>query len=229
MDRKKLLALALCVSLLVIIPSLAFARAGGGGGGGGGRGGLVGFILLPFLIIHSTIVTCMVVRRNKQCALLLERLAKKDSLWDMESIQARIEQVYFKVQNAWMERDQELCRDSVSDRLYQKHKLQTDEMLTQHRQNMLDRINLKEAKVVEVVDYRDDARDRVWVYVRGSMIDYIVDDRSGKVISGNDREPESFAELWKFVRGKTGWVLDEIDQDVTIRDLDRFKAQSEEV
>jgi hypothetical protein len=48
------------------------------------------------------------------------------------------------------------------------------------------------------------------------MIDYIVTDETGERISGNSSESEHFAELWKLVRGRTGWVLDQIDQSAGI-------------
>ena len=84
--------------------------------------------------------------------------------------------------------------------------MQTDQMLSEHRRNVLDRINLIEARIVEVADYKDDAKDKVWVYMKGSMIDYMVDGRTEATLSGNSTGSDKFAELWKFVRGPKGWV-----------------------
>jgi len=55
----------------------------------------------------------------------------------------------------------------------------------------------------------------IWVYIMGSMIDYIVDDRTQKRISGDSAYPEEFRELWKFILTPQGWVLDEICQTTT--------------
>lgn len=84
---------------------------------------------------------------------------------------------------------------------------------------MLEQINLKQAKVVNVADYLEDSRDCLCVYIKGSMIDYTVDDQTEERISGSSSKPEDFAELWKLVRGKTGWVLDEIEQSANIFEL----------
>lgn len=80
-------------------------------------------------------------------------------MWEIDRIKSRIEEVYFKVQMAWRDRDQEIAREYMSDRLYAKHKLQTDDMLKRGVENVMESINLKEVTIVEVLDYRDDSKD----------------------------------------------------------------------
>ena len=75
-------------------------------------------------------------KRNQQCEQLLGSLRLKDPAWNEDAIRARIEQTFFHVQNAWMARDQNLARSFMSDRLFEKHKLQTDDMISQHKQNI---------------------------------------------------------------------------------------------
>jgi len=169
----------------------------------------------------------MLGKKYRQCRELMQRLAQTDATWDLGSIERRIEQMYFKVQEAWMRRDQSIAREFMSDRLYEKHKMQTDLMRSEHRRNVLESINLTEAKVVNVSDYMDDSSDCFWVYIRGSMIDYIVNDQTGERISGDASKSEGFAEMWKVVRGKTGWVLDEIKQSATVFDLFGLHPYSE--
>ena len=59
------------------------------------------------------------------------------------------------------------------------------------------------------------------------MIDSTIREATGEVISGDKNDAELFTELWKFVRAKHGWVLDEIDQDVEIIDFLRMKSARE--
>jgi hypothetical protein len=59
------------------------------------------------------------------------------------------------------------------------------------------------------------------------MIDYTIDDTNNRVVSGNNTKAESFTELWKFVRGGNAWVLDEIDQNVSLSDLKGFVAKTD--
>jgi hypothetical protein len=190
----------------------AFARAGGGGGGGRTIHWILWLILLPVVIIYAEIVAYSVRKKYRQCRELLEQLEQTDASWDLRNIERRVERIYFKVQEAWMQRDQSIAREFMSDRLYEKHKLQTDLMLSNHRKNMLEDITLKQSKVVNVSNDVDDSKDYLWVYIEGSMIDYVVNDETGKRASEDSPRRKGFTELWKLVRGKTGWVLDEIEQ-----------------
>jgi hypothetical protein len=209
-SRLFLLIMAVVALGLTTASVEAFARAGGRGGGG--RISLILLlILLPLVVIYSAIVSYIVNKKHRQCRGLLQRLEQIDASWDPESIKRRVEQMYFKVQEAWMQRDQSIAREFMSDRLYEKHKMQTDVMRSEHRKNVLEQINLVQTKVVNVSDYADDSKDCLRVYIQGSMIDYMVNDQTGERISGDSRRLEFFAELWTLVRGKTGWVLDEIE------------------
>ena len=209
-------AISVVVLGLAATPVEAFARAGGAGGKGGTVSLVLYLILLPFIVIYSAIHSHVVNKKHRQCKELLQRLAKTDASWDPESIKRRVERMYFKVQEAWMQRDQSIAQGFMSDRLYQKHKMQTDLMRSEHRKNVLEEITLTQAKVINVSVCADDSKDGVWVYIEGSMIDYMVNDQTGKEIAGSTSKSEHFAEVWKLIRGRTGWVLDEIEQGANI-------------
>jgi predicted lipid-binding transport protein (Tim44 family) len=210
-----LYALALASVTLAATPELAFARAGGGGGRGGGGS----LIALPILIVYSLAVSWLVASKNRQCKDLTARLEAFDPMWNMDAISARVEETYFKVQEAWAARDQDIAKDYMSPRLYAKHKAQTDQMIREGRRNVLENVNLKQAKVIGVRDLRDDAKDRFWVHLKGSMVDYTVNDTTGGVVAGSMGKAENFTEIWSFVRGEKGWVLDEIDQEAGLTDI----------
>jgi hypothetical protein len=59
------------------------------------------------------------------------------------------------------------------------------------------------------------------------MIDYTIDDTNNRLVSGDSTKAESFTELWKFVRIGNTWVLDEIDQNVSLSDLKGFMAKTD--
>jgi hypothetical protein len=211
-------------TLLLLAPEVALARAGGGGGHG--KGSWVNLAMLPILLIYSALVTYQVRKKGKACNDLLARLEKQDPAWDPDSIKHRVEQVFFKVQQAWMARDQNLAKDCMSSAIFEKHKLQTDQMIAQHRKNMLENINLAESDIVDVEDFSDNKKDKFWVYLKGSMIDYTIDDTSNRLVSGS-RSGEKFTELWKFIRSGDSWFLDEIDQKLSLFKLKGFGATTD--
>ncbi|MEW7989222.1 MAG: Tim44-like domain-containing protein [Candidatus Thiodiazotropha endolucinida] len=229
MNGKQHLSLLLGISVIVItfyfFPDEAIARAGGGSSKGGG---ILGLILWPFILIYSGIVTYIAAKKNRQAKNLLKQISEKDPMWQIDHIKARIEVAYFKIQEAWRERNQDIAKEYMSNRLYTKHKLQTDDMLRRGIKNIMESINLEEATIVEILDYRDDSKDSFWVLIKGSMVDYTIVENTGDVIDG-EKKNLSFKELWRFKREDHGRVLDEIDQDVSISDLRGFNPFSEEI
>ncbi|MEW8505098.1 MAG: Tim44-like domain-containing protein [Candidatus Thiodiazotropha sp.] len=197
---------------LLFITDEATARAGGG---------ILGLVLWPFILIYSGIFTYIAAKKNKQVKALLRKISGRDPMWDMDQIKTRFEEAYFKVQMAWRDRDQNIAREFLSNRLYAKHKMQTHDIPKRGIRNGMESINLEEVAVVEVLDYRDNSKDAFWTLIKGSMIDNTIVEKTGDVIDG-EKKKLSFKELWRFKRASHGWVLDEIDQDVSISDLRGF-------
>jgi|AGTN01.2.fsa_nt_gi Uncharacterized protein conserved in bacteria len=206
-------------------PLEAIARGGGGGSSGGG--GIVTLILLPFFLIYSAFVTHLVMKKNKETSELSRKLENLDAMWNMDNIKSQVEAAYFKMQDAWMKRDQSICRDYVTDKLFAKHQAKTDAMIAEHRQNIMEDINLIDSRLVQISDFKDNNKDSFWVYIKGSMVDYIIDDRDGRVVKG-DKKNRVFSELWKFSRVNNRWLLDEIKQSVGLSDLGDFHNVTEE-
>ena len=210
--------------IFVLSAQPVWARAGGGGGGKGG--GIINLILLPIVLIYSAILTHKVRKKNRECLALLEKLERSDPAWDIARLKHRVALVYFKVQEAWQARDQNIAKSYMSPALFDQHKVQTDQMIARHEKNLLEKINLIETDLVDVEDFTDNERDQFWVYLKGSMIDYTVNDLTNERISGK-QEVEEFTELWKFIRSGNNWVLDEIDQKVSFSHLRRFRAATD--
>jgi preprotein translocase subunit YajC len=229
-ERSKVFYL-LTTILFLIFANYCLARAGGGGGIGGGGGGILttilAFILAPFFLIYSIIVSIKLTHRNNKVQDLTAELAKGDKIWNHRNMMATVEQVFFKVQEAWMERNQDLAKDVMSERIYQKHKMQTDAMIDKGVKNILEKMNLEEVMIISISDYLDNSEDKFSVYLKGSMIDYTINDTTYDVISGDNSKSETFKEIWTFIRDRHKWKLDEIDQNVTMGDIDRSKAFSE--
>ena len=212
--------------LTFLLPDEVIARAGGAGGRGRDASWM-DLVLLPFFIMYSAIITYYIRKKSRDAEELLKKLAERDKIWDLESMKGRIGTAFFRIQEAWMQRDQTLAKDYMSASLFKKHESLTDKMLSEHKKNVLEKIELSEIRIVETADFKDDSADRIWAYIKGSMIDYTVNSLTLKLISGDPAEPECFRELWKFIRGPEGWVLDKIESNVSIRNLINLASFSE--
>lgn len=72
--------------------------------------------------------------------------------WNLEKINQRTKDVFFKVQEAREKRDQDIAKDFISDTIYKKHKLYTDGFIKKWIINKLTYMKLKDIKIVEVND-----------------------------------------------------------------------------
>jgi Tim44-like domain len=229
MPAPKSLNLLILSAMIVVAAALAFpeealARAGGGRSTGGG---LLGLILWPLLALYSAVVTHYAVRKYKLAKQLMGKLATSDKAWNIDSIKARIEQAYFAIQYAWRDRNTESAKGFMSERLYLKHKTQLLDMRTRGLRDVMEDISLDSVKIVQVLDYSDDAKDSFVALVEGSMIDYMVN--ADDAIIDGDKKKRSFRELWKFKRETQGWVVDEIDSSVSLSDVKEMQVWSESV
>lgn len=207
-----------------------FARAGGGGADGI-KGSIftiiLAFILAPFFFIYSLVTTILWKRKKRRAERMADRLSDTDQMWNLRTIKARVESSFFKVQRAWMERDQELARDVMSDRIYEKHKAQTDAMISAGTKNMLENINLLSVMVTSVEDYADNSRDTFSAVIKGRMTDYHINEKTKGVFRGDPNKTENFEEIWRYIRVNNAWLLDEIDQSVGSDDLKYARAYTE--
>jgi hypothetical protein len=216
-----------CIILMILcVPYDALARAGGAGAGGHSSS-LLGLILAPFFIIYSGILLMRLRHKNKQCRRLLSEISQNDSFWDADQLRTYAEEAFFKLQEAWSKRDQEIARPYMTDRLFSKHKSQTDMMIQNNEKNILSNIDIRDMEIISVEDYEDNDKDSFWMFFCGSMIDYVINDKSSQVLRGSQEKAESFKEAWRFIRHSNVWKVDEIKSKITMHDLAEFKIHAE--
>ncbi|MBF0501714.1 MAG: Tim44 domain-containing protein [Candidatus Riflebacteria bacterium] len=209
--------MVMVVSLVIAGPVLA--RGGGGGGKGGGGAGIIALIVGGIYYIIWTIV---VMIRNYRASSALNYLRDFDPAWDEKKINERISQIYFEVQHAWGNGNMDPVAHYMSPILREKWQLQLCGNTNKNLRNICEQISLHSIEVVGVLDLPNDAQDRVYVLIKGEMLDYMIDTVSKEIVkrSGNDKgaegEKESFWEVWTLKRGDNGWVLDETSEETGI-------------
>lgn len=235
--------------------TIAFARSGGGGSGGssGGSGGSSGggghsgtryysdrgtgrsnplgnviFIIFIGAIWQRENIICKikVTRKNSQAKNLIAYLKKIDNDYSDEILDKRVEETYFKMQEAWTNRDTEISREYMSDSIYDLHTSKLAWMKVRNQRNILNNIKLLDFKPVSIKHYKDNSKDVIWFYIKGSMIDYIINEETNEVIDGNFKS-NSFVEFWKFIKKDNKWVIDTISQKDEVY-IDEFIIMSEE-
>jgi hypothetical protein len=97
-----------------------------------------------------------------------------------------------------MTRNLEPARIYLSDGIYQRWKMQVDQMLAQRKRNVLDNLVIGGCTIARVIG--DPNFDSVTVRIDASAADYEVDDLN-RMVSG-DRTARPFTEYWTFIRSR---------------------------
>ncbi|MBI5679867.1 MAG: TIM44-like domain-containing protein [Methanobacterium sp.] len=218
---------------------------------GGGRGGSVGkigklfsgssgsgdpvidtnflIILISFIVISLIIIGIIVWRfrkKNKDAKELAGEIEKYDEAWNIKNIEERVEDTFYKVHEARKERNPDISKDYISESLYRANKAYTSDLIARNHINVLEKVRLKNVRIMGIGDYKKDEMDYFWAYITGSMYDYFIDDFTGKVVAGEPAHLHQIREMWKFTRGLNGWILDKVNKNI-LSDLFSIKSFSE--
>jgi len=121
----------------------------------------------------------------------------KDPNFDERAFLDRAQTSFFKVQQAWAARNQDVARECMSDALYERHKMQTDQLIANHQIDVLENIVIGNAHIMSAS--AGAAFDSITVAFTASMTDYTVDESTRKVVDGNQFR-QTFTEFWTFIR-----------------------------
>ena len=214
---------------------ITILRAGGGGssggGGGGSSGGGVGhtthsgsgrtptlfetileFVMFPIVIFSSTIVFYIKLtkwsRRSKK---MMKQMMQSDSAWKFKDVSEMVNDSFYAIQTAWSDMDMTPAAQYMSAELFDSFQIKLNWMSFKNQKNILKNINLIKALPVAVYDDADNSRDYIWFYIKGRMVDYIINTETQMRESGST-SAASFEEYWQFVRRDDRWVLNQILQ-----------------
>ena len=212
---------------------ITILRAGGGSSGGshsssggsssrhyGSRGysnplsTIISSIIFMLIIFASTIILYFkVLRASFNSKRYLRLLDDKDITWKYKTIEKRVIEAFYVIQEAWTNNDISKAKDYMAKDLYESFKIKLEWMDVNNRRNVLKKIRLVNLKPVSIYDDKDDKKDLIWFYIKGKMIDYTIDTKTRNIVDGTTKN-KSFIEFWKFVKNnRNEWVLSEILQE----------------
>jgi hypothetical protein len=205
---------SLSFTFLFLSTISVYARAGGGGGGSGSVYGRGFGVLLA--LINVALIAYFVYRKNKIAKQLISNKSSEDTLWNYEQMIDFAQEVFVKMQKAWMERNMELVKDIITERLYKDYQKKLDWQKVKHEQNIIEDIEIKRTEIIGVEDHAGKGNDTFTIYIKGKLVDYTISDKTGKIYTNKAKGKSSFVDLYYFLRQEDKWVLDRIDNDVSL-------------
>lgn len=213
--------------------------SGGGGYGGsswGGSGGYGSFIFLggssPLgIIITFAIIAFFMYMKYKNNdvnvqrtpysantnqvvdeAAAIEKIKAVDPDFSADKFKTFAGEVYITLQEAWEAKDWKGVRPFESNALFNTHNRQIQEYIDM---NKTDHMNMQNIREVTIADYKEDGNQEVIVVkLYASLLNYVTDDNTGKIIEGSDSNYVHRHYRLEFIRSKG--VKTVVDKDRSV-------------
>lgn len=138
-------------------------------------------------------------------------------IWDVdpdfkpEGFKETAQDLFFKIQAGWTRRETSAIKEFVGDQLLNEYAGHFAEMKQKGHINRMENIAVRQVDLVAA----GVEGDEIFVKVRftANLLDYIVDENSGNIVSGDPHDPVKFEENWTLARriGTSRWKLEGIE------------------
>lgn len=137
---------------------------------------------------------------------IVQMITQFDPAFHQDKFLAWVKEVYLTLQQAWTERKWESVRPFEKEELFRQHQMQLEEYKRNGTVNVLSRICINDAYLC---NYERAAEyETLTVFINAKMIDYIRDEKTGNVISGNSETYATYNQFLTFMR-KSGVLTNE--------------------
>jgi predicted lipid-binding transport protein (Tim44 family) len=142
----------------------------------------------------------------------LANIEQYDSSFNAAQFQETCMDLFFKIQGAWANRDMATVRHLLTDEMYRTFQADADGLKARKQINRLENIAVRSVDITEA--WQESGADFITVRILASLLDYNVDETTGRVLEGSKTEPVKFKEYWTFTRpvGPNPWQLSAINQ-----------------
>lgn len=115
-----------------------------------------------------------------------------------------------------MNRNMTEVKSRVTEELYSNYTLLLNQMKKRREKNMLSNIHIAEMRIIGCEDFKDDSKDHYIAYIKGSMLDYLINERTNAILQNPEKTVGGFTDTYHFVRVNNKWLLEKTDNIVTV-------------
>lgn len=131
---------------------------------------------------------------------IINSIQKTDPYFDSAKFKSKVSNMYVSLQEAWEEKDWRKARPFESDYLFAMHSKQLNEYIQKQQTNVMDRICVNGIDIISYEEYPNSRTAQIKVKIKSSQIDYIKDDKTNRIITGNSKIPMNCTYQWTLVR-----------------------------
>lgn len=137
--------------------------------------------------------------------------------------------IFFKVQSAWTSRDMVTARNFLTEEMYRILQTDVEKMKKEQKINKLQNIGIRSVDITE--SWEDSGQYFITARIIASLLDYTVDEVTGKVLDGSDKNPTTFEEYWTFSRltGNNQWQLSAIQQASNVSTNPNYEKDNRQI
>lgn len=142
----------------------------------------------------------------------LDEIRRYDPSFDLEAFKENVEDMFFRIQAAWMNRSLSGAENLLSPEMTAYFLSEFSRMKQEGRINRLENIAVRKVEPSEA--WQESGQDYITVLFTANLLDYTVDEQTGAVVAGDKLNPVKFQEFWTFCRDVGGrqWQLSGINQ-----------------
>ena len=142
----------------------------------------------------------------------LAYIRQMDPSFDEARFREEAGDIFFKVQAAWTNRDLSPVRSFLTAQVATELEPQLERLRQEAKINRLENIAIRAVEIIEA--WQEVGQDYITARFSASLLDYTVDEATGRVVEGSRTEPVKFEEYWTFTRpvGPNPWRLSAIVQ-----------------
>lgn len=181
------------------------------GSAGGSSGGIITIIIIAFIVLNiirrmrsarttSATGSTGAQATNYSMLMPISTIRDADPNFSEAAMKEKIANLYVRMQNAWQAKEFESMRPFMTDALYSQFKLQLDEIIRSECTNYVERIAVLDT---DLTGWRsDEVVDAVVAVVNTRIVDYTLNDKTGKLVSGSKTAEKFMTYEWTLIRSK---------------------------
>ena len=155
-------------------------------------------------------------RRVENNSQAIDRLRYYDPNFDASAFTSWVREVYIQLQAAWTKKDWNLVRSLESASLYSQHSAQLEDYIQSQTTNVLERVYVENVRIKDFYE-NPDGNDTLVVILSSTLRDYVIEDKTRKVIEGDPQKDLFTVYQMNFIR-KHGSQTESSVQDEAVSD-----------